>query len=41
MKNLEKYSPLCFSFITYRRRVYVYLTRHSEILGIPNFDDGR
>ena len=40
-EKLGKILSVCFSFITYLRCVYVYLTRNSEILGIPNFNDGR
>ena len=41
MKNLEKYSPYVLALLRIVAAYMFILHRHSEILGIPNFNDGR
>lgn len=40
MKNLEKYSPYVLALLRIVA-AYMFILRHSEILGIPSFNDGR
>ena len=40
MKNLEKYSPYVLALLRIVAAYMFILHRHSEIPGIPNFDDG-
>ena len=40
MKNLEKYSPYVLALLRIVA-AYMFILHGSEILGIPNFNDGR